>query len=274
MDVAEETQKVIECGERGAAIDLSEPVVQDDQQNSGSNGDSGSLSPEEFKEQGNTRLKAGDAEGAVQSYTRAIEMDPTAHIYFANRSAAYAALESWAKASSDASQCIALNRTYVKGHFRLAAAQLGLGAPRKALAACREGLRVDPGNKDLLRLAHKAKAEASRPQPKVNLYKDLIEETQASKMLRKLKENLREGNSQQRDFEGMFSKLLDKNEFQKMLFPGLSKEQRAFAPQTFEALLEDPRYSGELEGLVPRARERAEQVLANVKAKGAARGDA
>jgi len=87
-------------------------------------------------------------------------------------------------------------------------------------------------------------------------------------MLRKLKEGLTKGGDQ-RDFEGIFSKLMDKSTFQKMIFPGLSDEQRAFAPQSFESLLSDPMYAGELESIMPKTQERADSVLQNVKKKGA-----
>ncbi|GLE06759.1 hypothetical protein PINS_up016275 [Pythium insidiosum] len=56
---------------------------------------------EEFKAQGNELLSAKDYRGAVEMYSRALELDPDNAVYWSNRSAAYLAL-----VTSAATRCV------------------------------------------------------------------------------------------------------------------------------------------------------------------------
>lgn len=73
--------------------------------------------------------------------------------------------------------------------------------------------------------------------------------------------------------DGVFAKLLQESEFQKLIYPGIPKAQLAHVPQNLQALLEDPWYEEELLLLMPKVQEKAESVLANVKKRGAAQGE-
>lgn len=73
--------------------------------------------------------------------------------------------------------------------------------------------------------------------------------------------------------DGVFAKLLQESEFQKLIYPGIPKQQLVHAPQNLQALLEDPWYEEELLALMPKVEEKAESVLKNVKAKGATQGE-
>lgn len=46
----------------------------------------------EFKNQGNAAFSAGRFEEAIKLFSRAIEEDPTQHVFYSNRSGAYASL--------------------------------------------------------------------------------------------------------------------------------------------------------------------------------------
>lgn len=73
--------------------------------------------------------------------------------------------------------------------------------------------------------------------------------------------------------DGVFAKLLDERAFQTLVYPGIPAHQRAHAPQNLQALLADPWYERELLALMPAVQAKAESVLTNVKARGAAQGE-
>jgi len=106
-----------------------------------------------------------------------------------------------------------------------------------------------------------------------NLYEDRTEATQAEKVLRRLKDSISAG-PQSLHIDGVLQQLLDKQSFQRLVFPGLSPDQRAHAPASFQDLLETPLYANELEAVaVPQAMAKAKSVLENAKRKGAAQGE-
>ena len=47
-----------------------------------------SESADEWKTKGNAALKGGDEAGAIECYSKAIELDGANHVYYSNRSAA------------------------------------------------------------------------------------------------------------------------------------------------------------------------------------------
>ncbi|RLN31748.1 hypothetical protein BBJ28_00003040 [Nothophytophthora sp. Chile5] len=73
--------------------------------------------------------------------------------------------------------------------------------------------------------------------------------------------------------DGVFAKLLQEDEFQRLIYPGIPKEQLIHAPKNLQTLLEDPWYEQELVAIMPKVQAKAESVLINVKKRGAAQGD-
>eukprot|EP00727_Mastigamoeba_balamuthi_P000026 m51a1_g1002 hypothetical protein (259) ;mRNA; r:579610-581248 len=104
---------------------------------------------EQFKERGNQAFSAGRFEEAIKQYSEAIKQDSKNHVYYSNRSAAYAGLKRWANALEDAEMCTKLNRSWGKGYYRKAVALLELNRTEDALRTLRDGLNVDGGNSDL-----------------------------------------------------------------------------------------------------------------------------
>lgn len=79
-------------------------------------------------------------------------MDPSHHVYFSNRSAAYLAMNKYKEAARDAEECVRLNPQFIKGYHRLALAQNGLKQYIQAMETLKKGQKVDFNNKDLHKL--------------------------------------------------------------------------------------------------------------------------
>ncbi|TMW56732.1 hypothetical protein Poli38472_006742 [Pythium oligandrum] len=106
---------------------------------------------EVFKADGNRLLAEKDFRGAVQMYTRAIELDPDNAVYYSNRSAAYLAMgDERGNALRDADKCIELRPDWWKGYSRKGAAEHALQRFDAARATYQKGLELDPDNTSLL----------------------------------------------------------------------------------------------------------------------------
>jgi tetratricopeptide (TPR) repeat protein len=303
---------------------------------------------------GNEAFAAKDYAEAAAFYTQAISHNSEGRagaVYHVNRAACAAAARFWAASETDARTSIAIDPSYIKGHYRLAQALLEQNKPKEAAAASIAGLGHDATSRDLLSLLQKAQdvmcgtqepaadtsptaaaaaartaaapraaataaaprapAAAARAKPAtaatasrnnaagkglsgVSLYPDKEGsaaaaagsgssedgEREVRSMLRKLKASVEnhgstvdmgslrapaaEGDltatgvdpSDKHILDGVFAQLLQKDSFQGTVFPGLSEDQKQWAPQTFRELLEDPAYAGELTATARKAQVR------------------
>ncbi|KAJ0962077.1 hypothetical protein J5N97_029905 [Dioscorea zingiberensis] len=117
---------------------------------------------DEAKAKGNAAFSAGRFDEAIAHFTTAIELSPTNHVLFSNRSAAYASLGRFADALSDALKTVELKPDWSKGYSRLGAANVGLGSFNDAIAAYKKGLELDPNNEALKSGLADAEASAAR----------------------------------------------------------------------------------------------------------------
>lgn len=121
------------------------------------------------KDRGNAAFKAGDFEKAAEEFSAAIALDPSDHIFYSNRSGAYASLKKYDLALTDAEKCVELKKDFAKGYGRKGTALYGLGKFDAAKGAYQEGLKLDANNaqlKDGLEEASKAAIEArNKPKP-------------------------------------------------------------------------------------------------------------
>ncbi|TMW68806.1 hypothetical protein Poli38472_006274 [Pythium oligandrum] len=118
---------------------------------------------EELKTQGNAALQQFKFAAAVELYTAAIELFPTA-IYYANRAAAHVKSESYGLAIDDASAAIKLDPSYIKAYYRRGSANLALGHHKKAVKDFRLVAKMKPQDKDArnkLKLCEKIIKEAA-----------------------------------------------------------------------------------------------------------------
>jgi len=105
---------------------------------------------EDAKKKGNDALARKDVEAAISHYTEALKHEPSNHIHYSNRSAAFALKEDWQKALQDANKTVELQPKWGKGWGRKGAALFGLGDLVRAEEAYAEGLKHEPAN-DLLK---------------------------------------------------------------------------------------------------------------------------
>lgn len=110
---------------------------------------------------GNEEFSKKNYEKSIECYTEAINLDPSNHLYFSNRSASYGALGKWAEAKADAKQCVALKPHFAKGFARLANAQRHLGQMTEAMESLKQGAKIDAGNGEINRVMRDMKKEAA-----------------------------------------------------------------------------------------------------------------
>ncbi|KAL8834449.1 MAG: hypothetical protein Q9170_003745 [Blastenia crenularia] len=79
-------------------------------------------------------------------FSQAIELDPTNHVLYSNRSGAYASLKDFDKALEDASKTTEIKPDWAKGWGRKGAALHGTGDLVGANDAYEEALKLDPAN--------------------------------------------------------------------------------------------------------------------------------
>lgn len=106
---------------------------------------------EEYKELGNEAFAKKEYSTAIEHYTNAINVDESNHVYYSNRSACHAGNSQWQEATKDAQECIRISPTFIKGYYRLAAAQIELNELDEALKTVKTGLQRDMDNSQLLK---------------------------------------------------------------------------------------------------------------------------
>jgi len=122
-----------------------------------------STEAEEYKNQGNTALKAKHYAEAIKLYTKAIDIDGANHVYYSNRSAAYLASGNASLALEDAESCINLSpQNFIKGYSRKGAALHVLKRYNDAIAAYESGLEKYPNDAGLEKGLSEAKRDQTR----------------------------------------------------------------------------------------------------------------
>lgn len=179
---------------------------------------------DDLKAKGNAAFSAGNYEEAVKFFTQAIEVDPTNHVLYSNRSAAEVSLMHYAKALKDAKKCVELKPDWPKGYSRLGAAYYGLEEWDNAIKAYEDGLHIDPNNQQMQSALSDAMSAKNRPPPGGGLF--------GPEALMKLA------------MDNRTRHLMEDNEFQGML-RGLSAN-----PAMLTSYLNDPRFQLALEVLM------------------------
>jgi ankyrin repeat protein len=109
----------------------------------------------ELKAKGNAHFAKKEWHKSLESYTAAIEVNPTDSTFYSNRSACLMMLGQPENALRDAVVCRQLRPTWSKAYFRMAVARLELGRYEDAALSAWEGLQQDRENEELQRLLQK-----------------------------------------------------------------------------------------------------------------------
>ncbi|KAF4623816.1 hypothetical protein D9613_001696 [Agrocybe pediades] len=104
---------------------------------------------EKLKQTGNALMSSKNYDAAIESYDKAVALDPTNPVYYSNRAAAYSSKGDHLSAVGDAEQAIAVDPKFVKAYHRLGHAQYSLGDFKAAASAFERGLQLDPSNASL-----------------------------------------------------------------------------------------------------------------------------
>lgn len=101
-----------------------------------------------IQDDGNREFKAGDYEGAVASYSKAIQLDGSMAAARNNRAMALLKLERWQEALTDCEAVLSSDAGNVKAMLRRGQALRQLGNADGARAAYEDVLKVQPKNKE------------------------------------------------------------------------------------------------------------------------------
>jgi stress-induced-phosphoprotein 1 len=124
-----------------------------------------------LKAEGNKLFAEKKFQEAVDKFSQAIELDPTNHVLYSNRSGAYASLKDYDNALEDAQKTTELKPDWSKGFSRKGGALHGQGDLVAALDAYEEALKLDANNaqaksgKDSVQRAIEAEARADGADP-------------------------------------------------------------------------------------------------------------
>jgi len=99
-----------------------------------------------LKAEGNKAFAAKNFEEAIDKFSQAIELDPSNHVLYSNRSGAYASLKQYDQALEDASKTTEIKADWPKGWGRKGAALHGQGDLVGAKDAYEQALKLDPAN--------------------------------------------------------------------------------------------------------------------------------
>ncbi len=224
--------------------------------------------------QGNDAFKLGEYSRAEELYGKALGVGisdaSVLAVLHCNRAAARSHRSDWAGSEHDARECVNLDGKHLKGYYRLAKALASQERHNEAVRAAKEGLKLDPCNTELQKLAYPTTGQEEqssrvRPQPR-----NMAENSAIHNELDSIKTTLC---SRPHFFSGWSTELMDPSTFQARVFPGASFDGPDSPPSTLQDLLGDEKYACALEDVLSRAKDKAKSVMDSVIAKGAARGE-
>eukprot|EP01023_Acetabularia_acetabulum_P062472 TRINITY_DN7693_c0_g2_i10.p1 TRINITY_DN7693_c0_g2~~TRINITY_DN7693_c0_g2_i10.p1 ORF type:complete len:380 (-),score=59.33 TRINITY_DN7693_c0_g2_i10:832-1971(-) len=102
------------------------------------------MQAENLKGEANELFSKHHFSDAIKKYSEAIALNPSNHVYYANRAFAQIKLENFGSAIQDASQAIELDPTYVKAYYRRGDAKFCMGKFKEAVKDFRDAAKVAP----------------------------------------------------------------------------------------------------------------------------------
>jgi stress-induced-phosphoprotein 1 len=118
------------------------------------------------KGKGNEAFKAGDFETSITEFNKAIENDPTDHVFYSNLSGSYASLGRYQEALDAAEKCVETKPDWAKGFTRKGLALFNLKKFDEAKGAYEQGKKLAPDNDSFtqgIANCEREKANAANP---------------------------------------------------------------------------------------------------------------
>ncbi|XP_015792777.1 small glutamine-rich tetratricopeptide repeat-containing protein beta [Tetranychus urticae] len=137
--------------------DTDEPVSEEDRREA-----------EYLKTRGNDLMKVEQYKDALDSYTKAIKLDPKNAVFYCNRAAAYSKLNQHTFAIEDCRRAIEIDPNYSKAYGRMGLAYANLNNHHLARENYKKALELDPNNDSYasnLKVAEDNIAELERTNP-------------------------------------------------------------------------------------------------------------
>ncbi len=105
---------------------------------------------EKLKEEGGKFYKASQWAEAIDCYSKAIDLNPSAAVLYSNRALCHLRLSDFARAREDAENAIKFDSKVIKYYRTLSLALQELKLHRHTAEACKAGLELDPSDEVLL----------------------------------------------------------------------------------------------------------------------------
>uniref|UniRef100_A0A023EQZ7 Putative small glutamine-rich tetratricopeptide repeat tpr-containing protein n=1 Tax=Aedes albopictus TaxID=7160 RepID=A0A023EQZ7_AEDAL len=103
---------------------------------------------ENLKNEGNRLMKEEKYQEALNTYSKAINLDATNPVFYCNRAAAYSRLGDYQSAADDCRMSLRYDPNYSKAYGRLGLAYSKMNKHELALDAYQNALRIEPDNQD------------------------------------------------------------------------------------------------------------------------------
>mmetsp|Transcript_9508 Transcript_9508/g.14313 ORF Transcript_9508/g.14313 Transcript_9508/m.14313 type:complete len:551 (+) Transcript_9508:80-1732(+) len=263
---------------------------------------------EELKHRGNEHYQSKRYEDAVSCYTHALDMNPNHVLCLGNRSACYLAMKQYDKAVHDAKQAIQLDHNYIKGYFRLATSLKLKKCYTEAVKVSSRGLAIDPDNAALKKLHASCLQEQQNEKVSKKMFRNLYSDQPAvssighddvaangepsgqnekaytdlekriHSCLSSLLTRLKNGEFGPNDasvhmLQGTFKKLVEKDTFTDILFPGVPADVLKDLPKSLPEVFQWEYMPHLMAGALDKMTRSAARILEGVRSRGAARGD-
>ncbi len=224
--------------------------------------------------QGNDAFKLGEYSRAEELYGKALGVGicdaSVLAVLHCNRAAARSHRSDWAGSEYDARECVKLDGKHVKGYYRLAKALEYQNRRGEAVSAAKEGLKLDPCNTELQKLAYPTTGQKEQSSQVGFPQSDSAESSAIRYELDSIKDTLC---SRPHFVSGWSTELTDPSTFRARVFPGASFDGPDSPPSTLQDLFGNEKNACVLQDVLSQAKDKAKSVMDSVIAKGVARGE-
>jgi len=101
---------------------------------------------EKLKLAGNDLMRTEQFEGAIEKYTRAIELDSSNQVFYCNRAAAHSKLNNHYAAVEDCQRAIDMDNMYGKAYGRMGLAYSSIDKHKEAVECFKKAIEIEPDN--------------------------------------------------------------------------------------------------------------------------------